>query len=96
MMTMKTGYFSLQEWMAGDVIGCCIDLDEGTISYSRSVSPDSKRNVYDFPTHKNHFYCLCYLCLNKCLVYCQLVSFSTLPYRHYYSHLNCLDHHHHL
>ena len=21
--------------MAGDVIGCCIDLDEGTISYSR-------------------------------------------------------------
>ena len=26
---------NVQEWMAGDVIGCCIDLDEGTISYSR-------------------------------------------------------------
>lgn len=25
-----------EEWMAGDVIGCCIDLDEGTISYSRN------------------------------------------------------------
>lgn len=24
--------------MAGDVIGCCIDLDDGTISYSRSAS----------------------------------------------------------
>ncbi|XP_048584294.1 E3 ubiquitin-protein ligase RNF123 isoform X2 [Nematostella vectensis] len=25
-----------EEWMAGDVIGCAIDLDEGTISYSRN------------------------------------------------------------
>ena len=32
--------------MAGDVIGCCIDLDEGTISYSRSVG---------LPSHKNRF-----------------------------------------
>ncbi|XP_015778182.1 PREDICTED: E3 ubiquitin-protein ligase RNF123-like [Acropora digitifera] len=32
-MTMKEGN---EEWMAGDVIGCCIDLDEGTISYSRN------------------------------------------------------------
>ncbi|XP_029185488.2 E3 ubiquitin-protein ligase RNF123-like [Acropora millepora] len=31
-MTGKYG----EEWMAGDVIGCCIDLDEGTISYSRN------------------------------------------------------------
>ena len=36
--------------MAGDVIGCCIDLDEGTISYSRS---ECHSNV--LPSHQLTF-----------------------------------------
>ncbi|KAK2550933.1 E3 ubiquitin-protein ligase RNF123 [Acropora cervicornis] len=33
---LELHYHLTPEWMAGDVIGCCIDLDEGTISYSRN------------------------------------------------------------
>ncbi|XP_065673661.1 E3 ubiquitin-protein ligase RNF123 isoform X2 [Hydra vulgaris] len=32
---MSTGKYG-EEWMAGDVIGCLIDMDEGNISYSRN------------------------------------------------------------
>eukprot|EP00111_Clytia_hemisphaerica_P002840 TCONS_00008011-protein len=32
---MATGKYG-EEWMAGDIIGCLIDMDEGTISYSRN------------------------------------------------------------
>lgn len=33
--------------MAGDVIGCCIDLDEGTVSYSRSVGLPSQKIAFN-------------------------------------------------
>jgi len=32
---MATGKYG-EEWMAGDIIGCLIDMDAGTISYSRN------------------------------------------------------------
>ena len=39
--------------MAGDVIGCCIDLDEGTISYSRLVFIETMRtSIYNTLTAK--------------------------------------------